>query len=286
MKRTVSLCITALLSCLLTCPALAADTLLLTPTLYPTEVNEYASGEEMRLERTYCLSPTDDPASIPVGDFDREGWHYTLLDVTRQENSKSDEKDYAETYTLNMDTKDMEKIIPQLPAERTDTTEDGYTGTLVLDTSSIKVEAAGYNTSTKTVTATRTYPNLSDADISFVPKSITDNGRTMELADVQWQESDGFYHASATYTGKVSNKYATGYIVTADYSGGVVRTTMDDTIYTAIFSGTPIQPERSAFDWRYLLILPAGAGVAGLVVLGRNWLKKRKNEKKWEEYTK
>ena len=36
----------------------------------------------------------------------------------------------------------------------------------------------------------------------------------------------------------------------------------------------------------YLLILPAGAGVAGLVVLGRNWLKKRKNEKKWEEYTK
>lgn len=281
MKRTVSLCITALLSCLLTCPALAADTLLLTPTLYPTEVNEYASGEEMRLERTYCLSPTDDPASIPVGDFDREGWHYTLLDVTRQENSKSDEKDYAETYTLNMDTKDMEKIMPQLVAERTVTTEDGYTGTLVLDTSSIKVEAAGYNTSTKTVTATRTYPNLSDADISFVPKSITDNGRTMELADVQWQESDGFYHASATYTGKVSNKYATGYIVTADYSGGVVRTTMDDTIYTAIFSGTPIQPERSAFDWRYLLILPAGAGVAGLVVLGRNWLKKRKNEKKW-----
>lgn len=286
MKRTVSLCITALLSCLLTCPALAADTLLLTPTLYPTEVNEYASGEEMRLERTYCLSPTDDPASIPVGDFDREGWHYTLLDVTRQENSKSDEKDYAETYTLNMDTKDMEKIMPQLVAERTVTTEDGYTGTLVLDTSSIKVEAAGYNTSTKTVTATRTYPNLSDADISFVPKSITDNGRTMELADVQWQESDGFYHASATYTGKVSSKYATGYIVTADYSGEVVRTTMDDTIYTAIFSGTPIQPERSAFDWRYLLILPAGAGVAGLVVLGRNWLKKRKNEKKWEEYTK
>lgn len=170
MKRTVSLCITALLSCLLTCPALAADTLLLTPTLYPTEVNEYASGEEMRLERTYCLSPTDDPASIPVGDFDREGWHYTLLDVTRQENSKSDEKDYAETYTLNMDTKDMEKIMPQLAAERTVTTEDGYTGTLVLDTSSIKVEAAGYNTSTKTVTATRTYPNLSDADISFVPQ--------------------------------------------------------------------------------------------------------------------
>ena len=53
-----------------------------------------------------------------------------------------------------------------------------------------------------------------------------------------------------------------------------------------VYKRQPIQPERSAFDWRYLLILPAGAGVAGLVVLGRNWLKKRKNEKKWEEYTK
>ena len=49
MKRTLSLCCAALLSCLMTCPALAADALLLTPSLYPTEVKEYANGEEMRL---------------------------------------------------------------------------------------------------------------------------------------------------------------------------------------------------------------------------------------------
>ena len=286
MKRTISLCFAALLSCLMACPALAADALLLPPILYPAEVNEYANGQEMRLERIYLLSPAEDPSGIPVGDFEREGWHYTLLDVTRQENPKSDAKDYAETYTLNSDTKDMDKIMPQLAAERTITTEDDYTGTLVLDTSSIKVEAAGYKTSTKTVTATRIYPSLSDADVSFVPKSITDNGRTMELTDVQWHEADGFYHASATYSGKVSSKYATGYIVTADYAGKVVRTTMDDTIYTAIFSGTPIQPERGTFNWRYLLILPVCAGVAGLGMLGNKWMKKRKSEKKWEAYTK
>ena len=96
----------------------------------------------MRLERTYCLSPTDDPASIPVGDFDREGWHYTLLDVTRQENSKSDRRTMPKPHAEH-GHKDMEKIMPQLAAERTVTTEDGYTGTLVLDTSSIKVEATG-----------------------------------------------------------------------------------------------------------------------------------------------
>ena len=108
MKCTISLCFAALLSCLMACPALAADALLLPPTLYPAEVNEYANGQEMRLERIYLLSPAEDPSGIPVGDFEREGWHYTLLDVTRQENPKSDAKDYAETYTLNSDTKDMD----------------------------------------------------------------------------------------------------------------------------------------------------------------------------------
>ena len=110
---------------------------------------------------------------------------------------------------------------------------------------------------------------------------ITINNRRMDMADFRrtvllCERGDGLDEYRHEYT---------GYIVTADYSGGVVRTTMDDTVYTAIFSGTPIQTERNAFDWRYLLILPAGAGVAGLGVLGRNWLKKRKNEKKWEEYT-
>ena len=51
MKRTISLCFAALLSCLMACPALAADAPLLPPTLYPAEVNEYAKGQEMRLER-------------------------------------------------------------------------------------------------------------------------------------------------------------------------------------------------------------------------------------------
>ena len=47
--------------------------------------------------------------------------------------------------------------------------------------------AAGYGTSSRTVTAERTYPNLSDADVSLVPKSVNENGRNLTLADVSWQ---------------------------------------------------------------------------------------------------
>ena len=93
------------------------------------------------------------------------------------------------------------------------------------------MEASGYATSTRNVSATRSYPNLSEADVSLVPKSIEDSGRTLTLADVQWQEAGGFYNAAATYTGTASSKYATGYTVTADYAGEVTKTTSGTVLY-------------------------------------------------------
>ena len=60
----------------------------------------------------------------------------------------------------------MDAILQRLDAEMEFTTEDGYTGTLRLDHTSVKVEADGYKTSTKALSATRTYPNLSDVNHS------------------------------------------------------------------------------------------------------------------------
>ena len=36
----------------------------------------------------------------------------------------------------------------------------------------------GYATKTSTLTASRSYPNLSEADVSLIPKSIEDKGPT------------------------------------------------------------------------------------------------------------
>ena len=169
------------------------------------------------------------------------------------------------------------------------TTEDGYTGVLTLDTASIQVEASGYGTSTRNVSATRSYPNLSEADVSLVPKSIEDSGRTLTLADVDWQEAGGFYNATATYTGTATSKYATGYTVTAEYSGEVSRTTNDTVTYAAVFSASPARTQTAAkggMNWNWLLILPAGAAAAGLFFGGKFLLKKHKSKKNWEEYTK
>ena len=88
----------------------------------------------------------------------------------------------------------MDTILPQLAATCEADTEDGYSGTLTLDTANIKVEASGYSSSSRTVSATRTYPNLSDADLSLIPKTTQESGRTLSLADVQWQEAGGLLH--------------------------------------------------------------------------------------------
>lgn len=283
MKRTAALCLAALLACSLTIPAVAADI------LYPVEVTEYMEGDSSRLKKIYVLTPADDPSLIPTEDFDREGQTYTLLDITRQDQVETDTRDYTETVTLESKTKDMDAILPQLTATLEVDTEEGYTGVLTLDTASIQVEAAGYSTSTRTVTAARTYPNLSDADVSLIPKSIEDGGRTLELADVQWQEAGEFYTANATYTGTASSKYATGYTVTAEYSGEVSRTTNDTVTYAAVFSASPARTQTAAkggMNWSWLLVLPAGAAAAGLFFGGKFLLKKFKSKKNWEEYTK
>ena len=256
-------------------------------TVYPAEVRASEENGVYYLEKVYCLTVKDDPAAIPTGDFERDGRTYTLLDILKNDQTETETKDYIEVVTLNSETKDMAEIIKQLAPELEVTTEDGYTGVLKADYPGIAVEAAGYKTSSWTVSAKRTYPNLSEADTSLIPKTTEDSGRTLTLADVEWQEAatdptDGYdlpirYTAIATYTGTATGKYATGYTVTVEYAGEVTKTSCDSVIYTAVFAShdeTPIMDtefpteNEGGMDKRLLLIpvgavLLAGAGYGG-----------------------
>ena len=132
-------------------------------------------------------------------------------------------------------------------------TEDGYVGVLRLDHTSVQVATDGYATKTSSLSATRSYPNLSEADISLIPKSIEDKGKTLTLGDVKWSESmdvDGegnpitHYTATASYTGTTSSRYATGYTVSANYTGEVSKAGCSVVTYTAIF-GSEKAPEEN-----------------------------------------
>lgn len=261
---------------------------------YPAEVRESEENGVHRIEKVYVLSVRDDPAAIPTADFEREGRSYTLLDVIKNDQTETDAKDHIEVVTLATDTKDVAAIIQQLEPALEVTTEDGYTGTLTPDYPGITVVADGYQTSSRTVTATRSYPNLSDADASLIPKTITDGGRTLTLADVQWQEAGGVYHATASYSGTATGKYATGYTATVEYKGEVSRTSGDTVIYTAIFTShgetridpgiqdpsAPADQDSGGGVSKALLVLPLAVLLGGVGFGGWKLTKYMKDKKR------
>ena len=134
----------------------AADTL---PSVsaYPAEVRASEENGVYRLEKVYYLTAKDDPATIPTADFEREGRTYTLLDLLKNDQTETDTREHIEVVTLESKTKDMAEILKMLEPKLEVKTEDGYEGVLSLDHTTIQVEAAGYGTSSRTVTAERTY---------------------------------------------------------------------------------------------------------------------------------
>lgn len=255
-ERRISmlLCAAVLMLCMASPPALAADRS--AACYYPIEVESYTAGDfdQPRVRKVYQLSLSDDPAGIPTEDFVEYGMTFHLMEMTRKTEVGVDTQPLTKTVTTDSKTGDLGEILKQLDAEIEAETEDGYAGVLKLDYNSVQVDVKGYGTSTRSLSASRTYPNLSDADLSLVPKTVTEGGKTLNLADVKWSSTTDMegedvvtrYTATASYTGSVSSRYVTGYTVTADYTGEVAKTSCEVVIYTAIFGCTDVPYTNTA----------------------------------------
>ena len=170
MKRVMTLCVLVLTLTMALCPAaLAADlgsAATAAQVCYPTSISRSEDGTE--LKKIYDLGPEDDPAGIPRSDFEQDGFHYTLTDLLKQELPENESRQHTETVSLPSKNKDMESVLALLPAEKEFVTDDGLTGILSLDLSTVRVEVAGYGSSTKEVSATRSYPNLAGQDMLWL----------------------------------------------------------------------------------------------------------------------
>jgi len=268
---------------------------------YPTSVSRSEDGTQIR--KVYDLGPGDDPAGISRSDFEQEGFRYTLTDLLKQEAPEREERFHTETVTLDSKSKDMESVLALLPAQKEFTTEDGLTGTLALKLDTVQVDVAGYGSSTRQVSATRSYPNMAGQDTTHIPKEVTDNGRTLTLASIDWRaentaNEDGYaaadrYTAVVTYTGTATSSYVKGYVVTAEYSGSVSRIALNKIRYVAIFEGTPLAPPEPEptpepepaepeptpqiqFHWAYVLAPLGVIAVIGGSVGAALFIKKRR----------
>ncbi len=264
---------------------------------YPTSVTQSDDGAEIR--KIYDLSPEEDPAGIPRSDFEQDGFHYTLTDLLKQELPENESRQHTETVSVESKNKDMESVLALLPQEQEFVTDDGLAGTLTLQLDTVQIEVSGYGSSTKEVSTTRSYPNLTNQDTQYIPKTIEEDGRTLTLQTIDWQTdntvaTDGYalgdrFTAVATYTGSATSSYVKGYTVTADYTGTVSRIVLNKTRYVAIFEGTALEPVETAveldtaaepaiqFNWAAVLVPFGIVALAGMGI-GTALFVRRRNE--------
>lgn len=272
MKRTAMALILALTLSLGLCVSASAAEYI------PDDVTyQNLNGQQLAI-KVFTLLPDQDPSSLAEKDFEYDGFLYSHSSTVKDEQTYSEQNLHTETVTITTASKNLEDILAEL--KPTIEYDDGKaSGTLALDHSTIKTEAAGYKNSSHTVTATKNYTGLDRNDTAYIDKTVVKDGRTLSLSNVTWSvESTALvgdelvpatYAAVATYSGTAYSSVATGYITTADYTGTISASGVSSIKYTVTYLGTPIETEDEhsmAVPIAVMAILTA-AGVVLLLAL-------------------
>lgn len=234
------------------------------------DINYQNLNGQQQAIMVYTLLPDQQPEDLIEQDFEYDGYLYAYSGMTKQEQTFNEEKLHTETITVNTGSKDLKDILAEL--KPTIEFDDGTSqGILALDHETIKTEAAGYKTSSYTVTATKNFTGLASNDSSLIDPTAVKNGRTLSLSNITWSvESTALvgdalvpatYSAVATYSGTASSTVATGYITTAEYTGKVTASGISSIKYTVTYIGTPILVEEPDTE------ISAPMAIGGLIVI-------------------
>lgn len=284
MKKTFSALVLALVMCLGMCVSASAATYI------PDDVSyQNLNGHQLAIKE-FTLLPDQDPSNLIESDFEYDGFLYSYSSIVKEEQSFNEESNHTETVTITTKTKKLEDILKEL--DPTMEYDDGTAkGTLALDHSTIKTEAAGYKSSSYDVTATKNYTGLDRNDSSYIDKTIVKDGRTLSLSNISWSvESTALigdelvpatYAAVATYSATAHSSVPTGYISTADYTGTITASGISSIRYTVTYLGTPVAGER-AFEITPNTVVYAICGFAILLALLLISLLLRKNTTVYE----
>ena len=245
-------------------PSAAAD--------YLTDIK--VDDDQHVIVKTFEVPAGLDEKTLIETDFEKNGYRYHqsyLLKVAEHENQET--KLASQTVTVSHDKEDNAAafLSPLLDYE-----QDGYTGQLKLDTESIYTEASGSRNYTYAVTDVREYTGLLRNDPYYVPKTVSKNGASLQLQDIQWTEmGDGLFKAEATYAGTGKGSKVTGYVSTAAYIGEVSKKSPGTITYAVVYEGSiiPLPPPN------YLMWTLAALAVTGIAAILAVRLLRRKQMK-------
>lgn len=166
---------------------------------------------------------------------------YELETVDRIDNFKTLTKEQEVVEERVTNTNNLEKVI-SLFNETIDYEEDGYTGSLTRDNSSLKISIKDSYQEEYKVYLQKTYDNVASNELNNIPKEIKQNGITYYLVNPVWNiaetemvsnnEVPVKYNGTMYYEGVATKTIVTSYLATIKYNGVISKEVLDTTTFT------------------------------------------------------
>lgn len=216
---------------------------------YPFEITNVKEEDIMLVVKSFEVPAGTNPQELVEPGIIRKNKQYIARDILEKKlQGSNDEKEASTDVTVSVDSKDKDKAIAAIKAQMGETKaydSGGYSGTLHLDPDSITFEQSGTTSYSYQVTDTREYTGLERNDPSLISKTITKNGVTLNMQDVEWVSMGSTvsgdsivqtYKAVVSYSGTANGTKASGYTAKAIYRGMVSKETHGGYIYSIIYA--------------------------------------------------
>ena len=216
-------------------PALPVREALVAHQHQPIDIETITVDGVVIVKKTFEATPGLDPQTL-AQPFEQDGYSFTAREILRREApGETLTRQASKTTTIVSDTDDTAEVIQLFP-HTISYEQDGYTGRLYLDLTSMRIEAGDYETYTHPFTRTREIPGLARNDPSLIEREWDG----LALYSISFRQStDGRFTATAVYRGMTTGRRHVSYTATVNHYGEVTRTMPGNTLYTVIYEGSP-----------------------------------------------
>ena len=237
-------------------------------------------------EKTVEMNQIEEYKETLEQEISKDGITYKLEDIIEKENTKVVYKNKEVTKELIVNTNDKYEILNMFEQEL-NIKEDGYTGTLKIDNSSVTIEPNDSYKEEYKVYYEKEYKNVERNELNNIPKTLEKDDTTYYLVDPVWTVSktqiiDGqdvpvSYNGIMKYEAIKERTVITNYIATVKYNGKLEKEVVDTVTLTMEYTEVPTQKIEEKQETKNNVVAPTVATGTGILICSGIILISRKN---------
>lgn len=192
--------------------------------------NEYVKDNEKYIEKVYYVEQSKEQEFMDK--LNKEiiinGTTFTYIKDNIEQQYTVDTKPIETSKKITLNTNNRATIIDNLGTQ-IEYNKDGYIGIYKLNEDSINIITQNNGYYDTLIEKTEEYENLEKNDLDYIPKQISHNGKTLDLLNTKWEETEtklignieipSKYKAICYYATKERIYRPNTYTITAEYNG-------------------------------------------------------------------